>query len=80
MIDSGEFDYKVIAVADDKYYEHVSDIKDISEKEKEDIYYFMNHYKDLHNKTVNLEGWDDRENAIKVLKDCQEYYPVKFKK
>ena len=80
MIDGGEFDYKVIAAADDKYYDDVNDIDDISEKEKEDIYYFMNRYKDLHNKTVQLEGWDNKESAIKVLQDCKDYYPVKFAK
>ena len=79
MIDGWEFDYKIIAVSDDKYYDNVKDISDVSEKEKEDIYYFMNHYKDLHNKTVKLEWWDKKEDAIKVLKDCREYYPVKFK-
>lgn len=80
MIDSGEFDYKVIAIADDKYYSNVLDIEDINEKEKEDIYYFMNHYKDLHHKKIDLEWWDNKENALKVLKDCEDYYKVRFYK
>jgi len=80
MIDSGEFDYKVVAVADDKFYDNVKDIEDLDENEKEDIYYYMQHYKDLHGKTVVLEGWDNKEAAIKVTKDCQNYYPVKFQK
>ncbi len=80
MIDSGEFDYKIIAIADDKYYDGIEDIAQVSEFEKQDIYYFMNHYKDLHNKTIKLEGWDNRENAISVLKECQDYYKIKFQK
>jgi len=80
MIDSWEFDYKVIAVADDKYYEHINDIEDVHEKEKEDIYYFMNHYKDLHNKTIVLEGWDNKVAAIEILKDCKEQYKRKYNK
>lgn len=80
MIDSWEFDYKILAVADDKYYSHVNDITDVNEKELEDIYYFMQHYKDLHNKTVIVEWWDNKENAIKVLKDCQNQYKLKYKK
>lgn len=80
MIDSWEFDYKVIAVADDKYYEHINDIWDVHEKEKEDIHYFMQHYKDLHKKTVVLEGWDTKENAIKVLHDCKQAYIKKYAK
>lgn len=80
MIDSWEFDYKVIAIADDKYYDWIEDISQVSEKEKEDIYYFMNHYKDLHNKTVQLDWWDNKENAIEVLKDCFNQYKVKYNK
>lgn len=80
MIDSWEFDYKVIAIADDKYYDWIEDISQVSEKEKEDIYYFMNHYKDLHNKTVQLDWWDNKENAIAILKDCYEQYKTKYNK
>ena len=78
MIDSWEYDYKVLAVADDKYYDHVQNVDDISEKEKEDIVYFMKHYKDLHNKTVEIEGWDKKEKAIEVLKTCHEDFKEKF--
>lgn len=79
MVDGGEFDYKVVAVADDKFYDDVNDIDDLSEKEKEDIYYYMNRYKDLHGKTVELQGWDNKAAAVEVIKDCSDYYPVKFK-
>ena len=74
MIDSGEYDYKIIAVADDKYYEHVKDINDLWFKEMEDIEYFMLHYKDLHGKKVEIDGWDPKEKAIEVLKTCHEEY------
>lgn len=80
MTDSWEFDYKIVAVSDDKYYDHVEDIDDISEMEKEDIHYFMQRYKDLHWKKVDLEWWDKKEEAIKVLSDCKDYYKVKFSK
>jgi len=80
MIDSWEFDYKVIAIADDKYYDGIEDIDQVSEKEKEDIYYFMNHYKDLHNKTIQLDWWDSKANAIEILKDCSRQYKVKYNK
>lgn len=80
MIDSWEDDYKVVAVADDKYYENVHDINDVNEKEKEDIEYYMLHYKDLHKKKVELNGWDTKENAIKILQKCHEEYKRKFNK
>ncbi len=80
MIDSWEFDYKIIAVADDKYYDDVKDIDDVKKEEKEDIYYYMQHYKDLHWKKIDLEWWDNKENAIKVLKECYDYYLENKKK
>lgn len=80
MIDSGEDDYKVLAVADDKYYDHVQNVGDVSEKELEDIAYYMLHYKDLHNKKVELNGWDSKENAMKRLSECHAEYKKKFSK
>lgn len=80
MIDSWEDDYKVIAIADDKYYENVKSMDDISSQEKEDIEYFMLHYKDLHDKKVELNGRDTKEWAISRLKECHESFKNKFKK
>ena len=80
MIDSWEDDYKVLAVADDKYYSDAQSFEDISKQELEDIEYYMLHYKDLHWKTVELNWWDTKENAIKRLKECHTEYKNKFKK
>lgn len=80
MIDSGEDDYKVLAVADDKYYADVNNIEDVNKKELEDIEYYMLHYKDLHGKSVELNGWDTKEVAQKRLKECHDAYKVKFSK
>lgn len=80
MIDSGEDDYKVVAIADDKYYDHVESCDDIAEKEKEDIEYYMKHYKDLQGKKVDLNWWDTKENAIVRLKECHNAYKEKFNK
>lgn len=80
MIDSGEDDYKVLAVADDKYYSDVNDIEDVNTKELEDIEYYMLHYKDLHGKKVELNGWDNKEEAIKRLHECHKAYKIKFNK
>lgn len=80
MIDSWEDDYKILAVADDKYYWNVSDIDDVDTNELEDIEYYMLHYKDLHGKKVELNGWDDRETAKEILKKCHTDYKAKFSK
>lgn len=80
MIDAGEDDYKVLAVADDKYYDHISDIDDVNKKELEDIEYYMLHYKDLHGKKVELNGWDTKAMAQKRLVECHKAYKEKFNK
>ena len=61
-------------------YDDVNDIDDVCLKEKEDIYYYMQHYKDLHNKKVELEGWDNKEDAIKIIKESVNFYKTKFEK
>ncbi|QFR39145.1 inorganic diphosphatase [Candidatus Gracilibacteria bacterium 28_42_T64] len=80
MIDSGEDDYKVLAVADDKYYSDINDIENVNAKELEDIEYYMLHYKDLHGKKVELNGWDNKAEAIKRLHECHKAYKIKFNK
>ena len=74
MIDSGEDDYKIIAVADDKYYSHVNNIDEVDKKELEDIQYYMEHYKDLHGKKVEIHWFDAKKIAIARIKECHEEY------
>lgn len=80
MIDSWEDDYKVLAVADDKYYSEANSVDDIKKQELEDIEYYMLHYKDLHGKKVELNWWDSKENAIARLEECHKEYKEKFNK
>ena len=80
MVDGGEDDYKVVAVADDKYYKHVQSVADLHPKEVEDVEYFMRHYKDVDGKKVELNGWDDAATAIARIRLCQADYAVKFGK
>ncbi|PZM86612.1 inorganic pyrophosphatase [Candidatus Gracilibacteria bacterium] len=80
MVDSGEDDYKILAVADDKFYSDIKDISDVNKKELEEIEYYMLHYKDLHGKKIELNGWDDKETAKKILAKCHEDYKKKFGK
>ncbi len=80
MIDSWEDDYKILAVADDKYYSNINDIEDVDKNELEDIEYYMLHYKDLHGKKVELNGWDNKKKAQERLKICHQDYKEKFNK
>ena len=93
MIDSGEDDYKVLAVADDKYYYGAESVNDIDANELADIEYYMLHYKDIHGKrkkfletgdfgseNVELHGWDTKEAAIERIRQCHADYKIKFNK
>lgn len=80
MVDSWEDDYKILAACDDKFYSDVNDISDVNKKELEEIEYFMLHYKDLHGKKVELNGWDDKKTAQEILKKCHNDYKEKFGK
>jgi inorganic pyrophosphatase len=74
MVDRGQDDYKVIAVAHDKHYDHVQSVEDLSMREKEDIEYFMLHYKDLDKQVVTLDGWDGPEETKKIIKHSIKHY------
>ncbi|MBI2572673.1 inorganic diphosphatase [Candidatus Woesearchaeota archaeon] len=48
MNDSGEVDNKIIAVpCDDKYFDHIKELKDVSPHFLKELSYFMEHYKDM---------------------------------
>ncbi len=73
MVDSGEKDEKIIAVpADDVRYKHINDLSEITPHFKEEVTHFFEHYKDLQNKKVEVTGWGNREEAIKVMQEAIE--------
>ncbi len=73
MIDDGQKDEKIIAVpAKDIRYEHITDISQLTPHLPKEIQHFFEHYKDLQNKKVEISGWGDRDEAIKVLQNSLE--------
>jgi len=74
--DGGEVDDKVIAVlADDKRMDHISSFKDLGEHWLKETTYYWEHYKDLKKPgTCTVNGFLGIEEAIKVIKDCEERY------
>jgi len=77
--DSGERDDKILAVpTGDPYFENVKDFHDLPQKKREDIEYFMTHYKDLEkNKVVIVKSWDDAKTAEKFIEECVACYQEK---
>lgn len=74
--DSGERDDKILAVpTGDPYFAHVNEFKDLPTKKRQDIEYFMTHYKDLEKgKTVIVKSWDDAATAKEFIEECIECY------
>jgi len=74
--DGGEVDDKVIAVlADDKRMDHISSFKDLGEHWLKETTYYWEHYKDLKKPgTCTVNGFLGIEEAVKVIKDCEDRY------
>lgn len=81
MIDTGEIDDKIIAVAEnDMSVNHINDISDLSEHFLLELKNFFETYKKLENKEVKVKGFQDKSIAIKVIQEAIKDYKIKFKK
>jgi inorganic pyrophosphatase len=73
MIDSGDQDYKILAIP-------VSHIRNYQSLEEVDSFFlkicvnFFQHYKELNGKTVQLLGWKDKAEAFKVIEDSVKQF------
>lgn len=77
--DNGERDDKILAIPiSDPYFAHVNKFEDIPLKDREDIQYFLEHYKDLEAKKTHLKGWLNVEESKKFICECVEEYKKKF--
>ncbi len=76
FVDGGEVDDKIIAVlADDKRSEHIQSIEDLGEQFKKETTYFWEHIKYLKKPGTGItKGFFDKDEAIKVIKECEERY------
>lgn len=74
--DGGEIDDKIIAVlSDDKRSDHIKSIDDLSEQFKKETTYFWEHIKYLKKPGTGItKGFFDKNEAIKVIKECEQRY------
>lgn len=81
MLDGGESDDKIIAVAaDDISVNHYNDITDLPPHTILEVQRFFEDYKILENKEVVVEGFLGREDAFRIVKESIELYKTTFKK
>ncbi len=81
MVDRGEADEKIIAVAEqDPSVSHLDEVKDLPDYLLSELRHFFENYKTLENKKVVIKEFLPKEQAFQVLQACMERYRKKFKK
>ncbi|WP_124980033.1 inorganic diphosphatase [Nonlabens xiamenensis] len=79
MMDGGEMDDKIIAVAaNDMSVAHFNDVSELPEYWKKEMRNFFEDYKKLENKTVEVEEFQGREKAMEIVQKAIEDYKIEF--
>lgn len=79
MIDGGEHDEKIIAVAKkDPFLNCYNDITEIPNHISAEIMHFFEVYKQLEGKQTMVEKILGREDAERIIEECLENYKMKF--
>jgi len=81
MIDSYEFDEKIIAVPkNDPFLNMYKDISEVPEHISSEIKHFFEVYKQLEGKNTMVDKIEGREEAERIIEECIENYNKKFSK
>ena len=81
MIDGGEADDKIIAVAEgDPSVSHINDISELPQHFISELQSFFEDYKKLEHKTVKVEGFQNNELAREIVQTAISDYNLKFNK
>ena len=81
MIDSGQLDDKIIAVAtNDPSVNHYNTIEDLPQHFLLELRNFFEQYKVLENKKVEIDNFQDKPVAWKVIQDAIDFYDKTYKK
>jgi inorganic pyrophosphatase len=79
MIDSGEKDDKIIAVATkDPSVNHISSIEEMPRHFMNELRNYFEQYKVLENKQVQIEDFQDRNMAYRIIEEAISFYKQKF--
>lgn len=78
--DGGEIDDKIIAVlSDDRRSDHIKSVADLGEQFIKETTYYWEHIKFLKKPgTGVIKGFFDRDEALKVIKECEEKYTKEY--
>src|SRR5690606_11765003 len=79
MIDNGEKDDKIIAVASkDPSVNHISTIEEMPQHFINELRNYFEQYKVLENKQVQIEEFQNKEIAYKIIEEAIDLYRQKF--
>jgi inorganic pyrophosphatase len=79
MIDSGEGDDKIIAVAaHDMSVNHMNNIEELPPHFFKELRQFFEDYKKLENKAVKVEDFGDKATALNIILDAIDHYKRTF--
>ena len=79
MIDSGEMDDKIIAVATkDPSVNHISSIEEMPRHFINELRNYFEQYKVLENKQVQIEEFQNKEIAYQIINEAIDLYKQKF--
>ena len=80
MVDSGDADDKIIAVAaNDPSMNHYNNIEELPKHFFDELRHFFEEYKKLENKTVKVDEIRDKSVALKSITDAIGFYQENFK-
>ncbi len=79
MIDQGEADDKIIAVAaNDPTVNHYNNIEELQKHFFDELRHFFEEYKKLENKAVRVEEFGDKTKAISIVEEAISFYKQTF--
>ncbi|MFN3841614.1 MAG: inorganic diphosphatase [Cyclobacteriaceae bacterium] len=80
MIDRGEADEKIIAVAEqDASVSHINDVAELPDFFRIELKHFFENYKTLENKKVEVPEFGGRDQALPVIAKSIEHYRTTFR-
>jgi inorganic pyrophosphatase len=81
MIDKGEADDKIIAVAmQDVSVSHIEDVKDLPDFFRAELKHFFENYKTLENKKVVVDEFESKDKAMQIIQESIDLYKKEFPK
>lgn len=79
MVDSGEYDDKIIAVATkDPSVNHITSMEELPKHFISELRNYFEQYKVLESKEVRIDKFQDKEDAYRIISEAIEHYKTQF--